>query len=458
MVLELHIYGPAFSLPSIDAQCLAAVAYVNQAVRRDEWILVASCDSTASPTKELPVLLDDTRWIGGFQNIVDHLRKRSIRGSLDSDNHSSQEKADITAFSSFVESNGQPLLDLSLYVSTENYHSITRSAYSRLLPWPYPWFLPSQRRAAAKNRTEHLNVSSLDLDSNSNKQRTLTTGSDIIPESLRNSRQTLSSLVFQPQHASRFRLEALAEAFFEPLAQLLDGKRYMIPNDSPSSLDCLAFAYLALSLIPDVPQPWLADSMKTRFPALCVYVNDLAREFCIGPVNVEDAFPDMQLEVSTGCDSDHMNPKTNSKLPWRTSQQHVLRSAMATLMERTFGSIPILGNVHNTTISKEETRPVGAIDNESTPLKAGESRGRLDIEPVFLAVGTIFVTLGSYLAYSKLLNFSGSWIAPNKRTLSDMGEAGAMLSSVNFGSYDSKAVDQAPGEDTIPITEIDINV
>lgn len=49
MVLELHIYGPAFSLPSIDAQCLAAVAYLNQAVPRHEWALVAGCDSPASP-------------------------------------------------------------------------------------------------------------------------------------------------------------------------------------------------------------------------------------------------------------------------------------------------------------------------------------------------------------------------------------------------------------------------
>lgn len=302
-------------------------------------------------------------------------------------------------------------------------------------------------------------MSSWDLDSNSNKQRTLTTGSDIIPESLRNSRQTLSSLVFRPQHASRFRLEALAETFFEPLAQLLDGKRYMISNESPSSLDCLTFAYLALSLVPDVPEPWLADSMKSRFPSLCVYVNDLAREFCGGPVNVEDAFPDLQFDVSAGRDSDHiMDQKTHNMLPWRTSQQHVLRSATATLMERTFGSIPILGNIHNPRISKQGSWPAGTTDIESTPLKAGESRGRFDISPIFLAVGTVFLTLGSYLAYSRLPDFSGSWMAPHKRTLSDMGEAGAMLSVMDFGSYDSKIVERRPGEDTIPITKIGVTV
>jgi hypothetical protein len=50
MVLELHIWGPAFSLPSIDPHCLAAIAYLQQAVPPGEWQLVASSNPTLSPT------------------------------------------------------------------------------------------------------------------------------------------------------------------------------------------------------------------------------------------------------------------------------------------------------------------------------------------------------------------------------------------------------------------------
>lgn len=50
MLLELHIWGPAFSLPSIDPECLAAVAYCTHAVPRGEWVLVASSDPGLSPT------------------------------------------------------------------------------------------------------------------------------------------------------------------------------------------------------------------------------------------------------------------------------------------------------------------------------------------------------------------------------------------------------------------------
>ena len=62
MVLELHIWGPAFGLPSIDAQCLAAVAYLNQALPSGEWVLIASSDPSISPTSEWwPLFIPELR-------------------------------------------------------------------------------------------------------------------------------------------------------------------------------------------------------------------------------------------------------------------------------------------------------------------------------------------------------------------------------------------------------------
>lgn len=57
MVLELHVWGPAFSLPSIDAQCLATIAYFSLTVPKDSWVLVASSDPTVSPTRTLSFAL-----------------------------------------------------------------------------------------------------------------------------------------------------------------------------------------------------------------------------------------------------------------------------------------------------------------------------------------------------------------------------------------------------------------
>jgi hypothetical protein len=51
MVLELHIWGPAFGLPSIDPECLAVVSYLGHTVPQGDWTLIASNDATVSPDR-----------------------------------------------------------------------------------------------------------------------------------------------------------------------------------------------------------------------------------------------------------------------------------------------------------------------------------------------------------------------------------------------------------------------
>ena len=50
MPLELHIWGPAFGLPSIDAECLATIAYLRHCLEDGKWVLVATSDPGISPT------------------------------------------------------------------------------------------------------------------------------------------------------------------------------------------------------------------------------------------------------------------------------------------------------------------------------------------------------------------------------------------------------------------------
>ncbi|KAJ8058701.1 hypothetical protein OCU04_012873 [Sclerotinia nivalis] len=99
MVLELHIWGPSFGLPSIDAQCLATIAYMRQVIPRGQWFLVASSDPTLSPTNELPALKDSKNgdWVGGYKNIINFITQYSS-GKWDMDaSLRGQERADCTA-------------------------------------------------------------------------------------------------------------------------------------------------------------------------------------------------------------------------------------------------------------------------------------------------------------------------------------------------------------------------
>lgn len=50
MAYELHVWGPAFGLPSIDAECLAAIAYLKCSLPPEQWVLVIQHDPSVSPT------------------------------------------------------------------------------------------------------------------------------------------------------------------------------------------------------------------------------------------------------------------------------------------------------------------------------------------------------------------------------------------------------------------------
>ncbi|CAO1596216.1 hypothetical protein XANCAGTX0491_000068 [Xanthoria calcicola] len=287
-MLQLHVWGPAFHLPSIDPQCLAAIAYLSQAVPSTQWELIASSDPTLSPTRELPALRDDSFWIAGFQNIVVRLLETSKgQWHLDRD-CTTQDRADISAYTSFLQTHAQPLIDLNLYVSSENYHASTRPAYSHILLWPNTWLLPPQRRAAAKARTDHLNFSSLDLDTVDQQEEDrlpksqFAAGTEIPTRLL--PRTTASLAKKRGQHAARFRLDRLAEGCLGPLNDLLKGKQHLLSSDKQrmTSLDCLALGYLALALVPTMPQPWLANKIKGSYPDLCRYVDDGVTE-CFAP-------------------------------------------------------------------------------------------------------------------------------------------------------------------------------
>ena len=46
MVLELHVWGPAFGLASIEAECIATIAYCHRVIPEGGWSLVASHNPT----------------------------------------------------------------------------------------------------------------------------------------------------------------------------------------------------------------------------------------------------------------------------------------------------------------------------------------------------------------------------------------------------------------------------
>ncbi len=312
------------------------------------------------------------------------------------------------SYSSFLEAHGQPLLDLSLYVSTQNYTTITRPLYSAIQPLPLLYITPSSIRAAAKARTSHLGLASLDIDSDTTDSQ----DDSVIPPSLRKPRTTVSSLLSQtPENAAQIRLDALATSFLEPLQSLRGKKRYFI-SQSPTSLDCLAFGYLSLALLPDLPSPWLANSMRTKYPQLCAFVHDLQRSYFNGAVTLEDAY----LTTSSSLSGEEAEKererrrRANGKaaLPWSPPERGGLLALGGILASNMADKIPGISQLRHARRMERELESAAEDEEEIYEATKAVSLYRRELWATTAAVmGAVGLMVGYMFHYGHLASFIG---------------------------------------------------
>jgi sorting and assembly machinery component 37 len=286
-MLQLHVLGPAFGLPSIDAECNAAVALLQSHFdgNQDAWEIIPTHEHQTT----LPYLRDNDTTVYGYSAIAQHISDvlATTPKSL-----TAKQAADSTALTSFITTHAPTLLSISLYVSSENYRHATRPAFTALLPWHANYILPPRRRAAARAMTDHLNISSIDVDSVHEDNNSSLGGVGQDPNQqgfeaqakdraslLLPRKDTVRSLLQRPEHAAIFRLHAVAAEFFAPLRDMMGEENdFLLGKKEPTEVDCLAYGYLSLMLYPDVPQAWLAKTMKEKHTNLVRFVERMHKK------------------------------------------------------------------------------------------------------------------------------------------------------------------------------------
>lgn len=221
---------------------------------------------------------------------MDYLSKANPSWDLDANLTSAQE-ADATAYATFLASTAAPLLALNLYVSSANWAATTRPAYSTVLPFPLTWTEPPTIRRRMCDVAAHLGLSDLNIDERPEDQKQAAASEDSrgflkVPERLRSLNRGVKAAL-SPEHAALFRLEAAGIECLGVLADLKgrhDEGRFLFGGQRATSLDCLAFGYLSLMLVPEVPRPWLRDLMRRRYDCLCVFVDGVRDELFGGDV------------------------------------------------------------------------------------------------------------------------------------------------------------------------------
>ncbi len=222
----------------------------------------------------------------------------------------STQTADATAIAAFLRAEAAPLIALSLYVSSANWAATTRPAYSRILPFPLTWIEPPALRAAHAASAAHLGLSSLDTDADASgdddsnntyydgepgRPTRLTAALQTVPDRIRSSlqhsgRKAQGGSILTPEAKAQIRLDETARACLAVLAEQKGGRPFFLDRaaptqqqqqQQPTSLDCLAFGYLALMIFPDVPRPFLRDALQRHYPDLDAFVADM-RQLCFG--------------------------------------------------------------------------------------------------------------------------------------------------------------------------------
>ncbi|KAK6860235.1 hypothetical protein PG995_003871 [Apiospora arundinis] len=278
--MELHVWGEAFGLPSIDPECLAAISYLGYAVPQNAWSLVASNDVSVSPDYVLPALHHNGTWTSGYLNIVRFLASDTSFTPADGDLTEAQ-RADALAYASYLSSRGSALLAFFLYVSPSAWTELTRPAYSSLLRFPLTWTVPLKLRSAAIAKTEHLGLVHLaaDIDPEDGSSESKVTAPTTATGFLRLPTRPTVSDSMQPEQAAAIRLQSLLEDFFLTLDELRGDKTYFFSDDKPTSLDFLAFGYLRLMRV-QTPHPFVERCMNRNHAGsrLIKFLNTLQKE------------------------------------------------------------------------------------------------------------------------------------------------------------------------------------
>lgn len=277
--MELHVWGPAFGLDSIDPECLGAIACFRHFVPREDWTLIASNDAAVSPDYHLPALNHGGTWTSGYANIVSYLTGCG-RLSID-DDLTPLQKADSLAYATFLATRGAGLVATSLYVSPSAWVDVTRPAYSSLLRFPLTWTVPPAIRAAAIDKAAHLGVvhlaAEVDAEASSSSSSSQSLAETTSTGFLRLRERLGPSRALQPEHAAAIRLQHLAEDFCSVLDEALGAKRFFLRDgDEPSSFDFLAYGYLQLMRV-RTPHPILKTALEKSYPRLVAFLGELRR-------------------------------------------------------------------------------------------------------------------------------------------------------------------------------------
>ena len=168
--------------------------------------------------------------------------------------------------------------------------------------------------------------------------------------------------------------------------------------------------------MPELPQPWLARTMKKKFPGLCTWTKELMGEVFGPTVEIHDAFP------RSGEDVAEKRRRGKGHLPWKAPMNKGVVGVGGMFLSNVADSIPVVGQLRRNTRMKQH--------GGKTPGEEQSSSWK-----TLTAFSTILAAAGlvvGYMFHQGIISLPSSEEPEKKKRgeagLGAFGEAGDMLS------------------------------
>ncbi|KAJ3372635.1 hypothetical protein GGF31_001655 [Allomyces arbusculus] len=313
MGLLLYAWGPLAGpsrrpLPTVDADCLAAVTYLRLANAKFE--LIEHNDPSLSHTGHLPVLHDETALFHGLDAVL--ARKSDKAAALDA-HLTALHKADRAAVEALVRDHLESVRQYMWYLDARH-TSTTHSRFKPLLPLIPRWLhLHSARRAVARKFNAVHRTDWLTHVLAGDRKPTVRPPVQAAPTPSLNLSLNLSPPAQDDACTwSRADVMHVARALYTTIASILGEHDFLAGGDTPSSLDAVMFGALAMHYYPEFPDaesaapasdadadkakpapvaprddpPTLAYLLTTEFPTLVAYIDRVYDAARIGEIVV----------------------------------------------------------------------------------------------------------------------------------------------------------------------------
>lgn len=452
--MRLHVLGPAFDLPSIDAECNATIALLKSQLDKEaQWTIIPSHNRSS----RLPFLIDGDHRIHGFKNIARYISTHYPRSPPPY--LSRNQRATSTALISLLETHAQILLDISLYISFENFYNTTRPAFTKILPWHANYIVPPALRDKARKRTAHLGLGSLDVEDVHDSDIAESRGSGgggiadgvgkekkfedearkraslLLPR-----RETVGRLLMQRQGGGAvFKIHALAGNLFDVLDEVLGEQGFFLGTEGMEGLDCVVWGYVSLLLYAPVPQDWVRRLLRGKYPRLVRWVERVREEVGLG-VDVEAV---MEL---AGCRTDEevveVRKRKGMTLPWEAPARLGVGEVVGTTGRDLLARIPLLGFADPNIISSSQ-----------------HTVWRRYIPTIALTLATAMGACGYYAFTTGLLVWPHGQEVHifGRKQLSDYGHLGAALAGVSLLGRQAAQAREAR-DDVVDVSPVRVEV